>query len=70
MQSQKNSSRKPSIPIDAWEEIELALSPDPNPSPDREQWSLIAEQERLRIKKILEHRLSIIGVRFNDKKSD
>lgn len=62
MNSQMNSSKRPSIPIDAWEEVLSALATSPNPSPDREFWSLIAEQERLRVRKILEHRLTIIGV--------
>lgn len=66
MHSQQKSSRKPSLTIDVWEEIEMALAPSPNPSPDREAWDLIAEQERLRIRRILEHRLTIIGVRQHD----
>lgn len=63
MNSQQSKPRKLSITIDVWEEIAMALSPDLNPSPDREYWSLIAEQERLRLRKLLEHRLVIIGVR-------
>ena len=70
MHSQRKPSRKPSIPIDAWEEIEQALASDPNPSPDRDYWSLVAEQERLRIRKILEHRINVIGVHLNDSGSN
>lgn len=70
MQSQKKPSRTPSVPVDAWEEIEMALAADHNPSPDRPTWQLIAEQERLRIKKMLEHRINIVGVRMNDTKRD
>lgn len=58
-----STSQKASISIDAWEEIRNALAPSPNPSPDRATWDLVAEQERLRIMKLLEHRLNIIGVR-------
>lgn len=54
--------KKVSISIDAWEEIEAALAADPNPSPDREVWSMIAEQERLRIRKLLEHRINVVGM--------
>lgn len=70
MHSQKKPSMKPSVTIDAWEEIETALALDPNPSPDRESWSLIAEQERRRIRKILEHRINVVGVRLHDKERD
>lgn len=58
----KQPLKKVSISIDAWEEIEQALASDPNPSPDREVWSMIAEQERLRIRKLLEYRINVVGI--------
>lgn len=58
----KQPLKKVSISNDAWEEIVNALAPEPNPSPDREVWHMIAEQERLRILKLLEHRIGVYGV--------
>ena len=64
MQSQKKSSMKPSIPIDAWEVITKVLESDP-PSPDKPHWRLVAEQERQRIKEVLAHRINVYGVSYD-----
>lgn len=61
MNSRKDSSKKPSIPIDAWELIESVMAPD-EPSPDKPHWKLVAEQERLRMLDVLKHRMNVYGV--------
>lgn len=63
----KKPSRKPSIPSDAWDEIEMALSACNDPDPERPWAHLVAEQERLRVINLLKHRLNVVGVRLNDK---
>jgi len=62
MTSPLKNSKKPSITIDAWELIEEVLRVE-SPSPDKPHWKLIAEQERERLLAVLDHRLTVIGVR-------
>ena len=63
-QTKPLTSQKASISIEAWELICKHLDADKNPSPDREYYSLVAEQERLRNKKLLEHNLAIVGMNY------
>lgn len=60
---------KPVISQDAWELIESVLGEHKDPSPDREHWDLVAEQERKRCLAILSHRVTLFG-RANDTDSN
>lgn len=64
MHSQKSPSKKPSIPIDAWKILEDILAPE-RPSPDKPEWKMIAEQERMRILEVLKHRVNVYGIAYD-----
>lgn len=60
MTSQRTKSKTHYVNEEAWELIQEVLRPSSSPSPAREYWELVAEQERLMVLDILKHRLTVL----------